>query len=100
MKKTLIAALVAGSALALAPTAGADTNDAAFLQTVSTVATYPSASWMIGVGKAICTDLREGTSRDLEVARVVSLDNGGITTAEAWFILGASEGAYCPEQVW
>lgn len=107
--KALLALPLTIAALALAPTAAADPmtdadkTDIAFVSVIGqhTSIPQPSAAKIIGLGKAVCEDLREGTSEYNEAAEImVGFSKIGIDVsgADAGYFVGASEAAYCPEQ--
>lgn len=101
--KYAIATVVAAgaTALALAPGASADTNDAAYLaQLRNQGINYSSESFAIGLGHAICDDLGHGYSviAEANVVMAGSAKNGwSISPYNAGFLVGTAHMYYCSD---
>lgn len=95
---TLTAAALGLTALGLAGTAGASSNDAAFLaQLAADGIQPPSASAAVSEARAVCKALDQGYSpKDVvgAVAKSTGLSTGGAKT----FAVDAAS-AYCPQYV-
>ncbi len=97
MKGAILAALFA-SAVALAPTAHAD-SDVDFATELHTYGIYGSKDYNAWIGKLACKRLGTGLDADAYAsAKFISLNLAkDSTTAQAWQFLGAAINTYCPE---
>ncbi|GAA1686808.1 hypothetical protein MMUR_64110 [Mycolicibacterium murale] len=101
MRGLRVAVLTAGAALALAlaPTAAAD-PDEAFAEQLHTFGIYGQKDYNAWIGKIMCKRLRNGHDPDAFASAKFVHDQlqKGSTTDQAWQFVGAGIPIYCPDQ--
>ncbi|BBY86448.1 DUF732 domain-containing protein [Mycolicibacterium tokaiense] len=101
MRGLRVAVLAAGAALALAlaPTAAAD-PDEAFAEQLHTFGIYGQKDYNAWIGKIMCKRLRNGHDPDAFASAKFVHDQlqKGSTTDQAWQFVGAGIPIYCPDQ--
>ena len=102
MRGLRVAVLTAGAALALAlaPTAAAD-PDEAFADQLHTFGIYGQKDFNAWIGKIMCKRLRNGHDADAFASAKFVHDQlqKGSTTDQAWQFVGAGIPIYCPDQM-
>jgi Protein of unknown function (DUF732) len=98
MKWSVLGAIVAAMAIALAAPAHAD-PDTDFANQLHTYGIYGPRDYNAWLGKIVCKRLGNGVDPDAFASAHFISNNlpRGSTTAQAWQFLGASIGTYCSD---